>query len=811
MNLTDKTNDMNGLTRSRIHALLDRAAAHPVVLVCAGAGYGKTLAVRDYTDRYGNDALWVDGDRWAHDDALLRSVCNECRHEPYGDKKRCLVIDFAGQITQQAASLLERLVADIHPHWTLFLLCRAYPRANRLKACVFGGVSDIGEKELRFTPAELAQYLYEQGIQADAQVLSEILSDTDGWPISVSLTVRRLKNAPGYAGYVQSAVASHVRSIMDAEMETNASGWIKRLLVTLSLTDHFSADFINEVAGGRLIYQAEFARLNAYLRFDSTINAYIILPQFLKYLRAQQDSLPPKLREDTYHLAGDWCLRNGFLADALKYYEYIGDYASVASLLAGYSVGVPQDIALIAQEVLNRAPDSVFSNVQLLAARHLCVLISLGLWEEASARFDKYERLLSESVADAALRNHGLGMIYYYRGVQKTLIGDADDGDGYGKCFAKMAGFLSERPANAEVSGFFRTFPFAVPAGSPQKGVWAKYVGAFSEAVSDALRCLTGTAAGFAQLCMGELYFFMDDIQTAESLITRALSLARKYDQRSMTFKAYFYLVRMAVAQGDCVKAEQAMNEIEALLAGHADAFCFTAYDIILGWYGWALREPGRIPNQLKACFIPYAHAAFSQNAANQIMLWYCYLTKDYPRLLAFLQEAKQRELPLYLRVEYLAIEACVHYQKKDKRGALAVFARAYAEASPDGILMPFAQMGKDMRALAACAIRTPECDLPAMWLETVHRRASTYAKRQSIVIGEYHAKNGMDGVHTLSFREKEMLCDLCNGLSRAEIANSRNLSVNTVNSAVNNIYTKMNANGIVDLVRIAIERKLLR
>jgi two-component system response regulator FimZ (fimbrial Z protein) len=61
-----------------------------------------------------------------------------------------------------------------------------------------------------------------------------------------------------------------------------------------------------------------------------------------------------------------------------------------------------------------------------------------------------------------------------------------------------------------------------------------------------------------------------------------------------------------------------------------------------------------------------------------------------------------------------------------------------------------------------------------------------------------------------LSAREKEILSDLYRGLSRAEIAVKQALSVNTVNSAVNNIYNKLGAHSIVDVVRITAEEKLV-
>jgi len=62
-----------------------------------------------------------------------------------------------------------------------------------------------------------------------------------------------------------------------------------------------------------------------------------------------------------------------------------------------------------------------------------------------------------------------------------------------------------------------------------------------------------------------------------------------------------------------------------------------------------------------------------------------------------------------------------------------------------------------------------------------------------------------------LSSRESEILRDMYYGLSRAEIADGLNLSINTVKLFINSIYEKLNASNIVDVIRIAAERKLVQ
>jgi len=118
--------------------------------------------------------------------------------------------------------------------------------------------------------------------------------------------------------------------------------------------------------------------------------------------------------------------------------------------------------------------------------------------------------------------------------------------------------------------------------------------------------------------------------------------------------------------------------------------------------------------------------------------------------------------------------------------------------------------LGKDMRTLTAAVQKDPKIKIPKPWLENVNRRASSYAKRQAHVITEYKRANNMaDGI-VMSPREMEILADLSHGLSRSEIATSRGLSINNVKMVINNVYDKLGVENLADLIRVALEKKLI-
>ena len=61
-----------------------------------------------------------------------------------------------------------------------------------------------------------------------------------------------------------------------------------------------------------------------------------------------------------------------------------------------------------------------------------------------------------------------------------------------------------------------------------------------------------------------------------------------------------------------------------------------------------------------------------------------------------------------------------------------------------------------------------------------------------------------------LTSRRKEILKDIVEGLSVKEIADKREISVNTVKTHIKNIYTDLGAANRSDAIRIALSKKIV-
>ena len=849
-NLLQNSNDSDFFfyERERLNQLFTEAVRYPVVMVCAATGYGKTSAVHDFVERYEASMTWIQFSErdnvverfWetmvhsmANVNASFSGAIGRLGFPDTADKqnqyfalikkylspmdKRILILDDVHILENQAIlQLTERMVNNLSMGTTVIYISRSTPRQNITGLISKGQVFTVSEDDLRFTENELAGYFRRLNIQPQPENLREIMQDTGGWAFAINLIARSYQKAPGYGGYIRNAMKTNIFQVMETEIWEGISGSLQHFMVRLSLIDHLSYELIELLAGGDKDLIDEMERQNAYIRRDSYINAFLIHHLFLEFLSTKQCFLSEDQKRETYIIAGEWCNKNGFMIDAMSYYEKIGDYRAIISALNGLPAQMPYGIAKYAATIFERAPAAAFGMVDYLALSYIRCYMRLGQWQRASDLAKYYEAEFLKLPDGDNFKNRNLSGLYLAWGYLRSFMCLIDNVYDFDACFGKFCKYYNkEDPLGTGAIRNRIVGPWLNATGSSKKGAPEEFIQAISRATAFMPRCFGGFMAGEEELAHGELKFFQGDLAASEAYTVQALTKAREHRQFDIQHRALLYTLRMSIAQGNHKKAEQTLNEMKSNMEEHDYNNRFLNHDISLAWYYCAMDLPENTPDWIKQNLAPYSHASSIENFENQMKARYCYITRNYPPLLAYIQEMKQRESYLFGLVEMLSIGACVHYRMKDREKAYAFLSEAYERASPNNIVMPFIELGKDMRTLTASALKEPEAlektgTIPKTWLENINRRAASYAKRRAHVILEYkHAKLTSGGV-VLSPRETEILKDLSYGLSRAEVAINRNLSINTVKMVINMIYSKMGAENLAGLIRIAVEKKII-
>ena len=859
-----KQNDSSALfcfERARLNNLFLKAIQYPLVMVCGGTGYGKTSSVYDFTHQYKIDTAWIQlserdnvgGRFWESYTKTLAQVnpplarastkvgfpdtavklsqyIKLIRHYTAEMKQQIIVMDDFHFIKAPAVlRFVERLALNVPQEKSIFLISRSTPCIAVANMVSSGRVFTVSEEDLRFTEDELTQYFKRLGISFQTEggdhknTLHNIIEDTKGWAFAINLIARSFRNMPWrdrdtsvplykttpYTGYLRTAMKSNIFRLLESEIWEKISGRLQQFLLRISLIDHLSADLILLLAENDSNLITELEQQSEYVRCDIYINAYLIHPLFLEFLSGKGHSLSQEHQFETYAVAGAWCNKNGFKIDAISYYEKIKDYEAIVKIFIMLPAQIPQDIACYTELVLNRAPEEVFNKVLFLASTHLRSIMCQGYWEKAIELAHIYEKKYLTLAEDNIFKKATLASIYYCCAISRQIINLTGNSYDFDKYFKKLDECFD---CPVEPKDLIKRCPgpWICVVGSSEKGAVEKFIAALKRSVNSLTHCLKGFDTGEDKLAMGELKFYQGDTGAAELHIARALDCSLAKRQFEVRHRSFLYTMRIAAYDGNYHRLERVLQQMKEQLGETEYQNRFTNYDISLSWYYCILGIPEKIPEWLKDIFFPYSYAGFIENFANQIKARYHYMTKNYAPLLSYIEDMRQRESFLFGRLEMLAIEACIHHKMRNMKKACLVLKEAYETAIPNNILMPFIELGKDMRTLTGYALKNRPCSINKKWLELVNRKSSAYAKRLAHVIADYKNTNEVTEGVVVSAREVEILTDLSHGLSRTEIATSRGLSINTVKMVITSVFDKLGVESLPDAIRIAIKRKII-
>ena len=274
---------------------------HPVTLISAGPGYGKTLTLAawsqlragpgrlawlsvDQTDNHGQ-AFWSDVlGALAVAGALPRDAMQEALPaKGFGDREAIPVWGVLAELPEVVTLVLDdfHLISDPRvqesfgqllehqpPQLRLVLSTRSDPvlRLNRLR--VNGDLTDFRADDLAFSRDEAAELLHRNGIHPTEQQLDVLLNRTQGWPAGLRLALMGLDPTDlerGIAGFT--GRSRLVAEYLIEEVTDRLTAVDRQFLLTTSIADRISGPLANELTGrddGQLVLE-RLAAQNALL------------------------------------------------------------------------------------------------------------------------------------------------------------------------------------------------------------------------------------------------------------------------------------------------------------------------------------------------------------------------------------------------------------------------------------------------------------------------------------------------------------------------------------------------------------------
>ena len=829
------------LERPRLNSLLKTAIDYPLVVVCAGAGYGKTRAVYSFLRKIEVHMTWLQiSERdnsatrfWESYVAMVSLSCPQIRthllkigfpntdeaFEEFSEvmyeiseqsEKQIMVFDdFHLLSNPDILSFFVQVENTLPTNTTMILISRTIPKINMVAMILSERIFTISEDALRFSEDEITEYFKELKLHVSTHILRNILEDTGGWAFGLNLIGRSLCKNAKYQRCALEAMKVNIFKLIEAEIEGTISQELWQFLLRISLIDHLASSLIKKLAEDELLIR-EMESLHAYIRHDINLDAYMIHPLFLDYLKQKHYTLTDEVRKETYQSSGIWCDINGYNMDALTYYGKAGDYGAIAQKVAAFNVQMPPEMARYALELFENAPDEVKQSNPLFPGMHIKTRISIGRFDDDTVALARKYADIYEAQPDSPEKFHALTAIYLSRVFLSMFMCTYTNKYEFYKYQKKMAdNYLKHR---FKIVGKYNLVPICAWAslvGTERKGAQEEYIDAMARLIPIASELGNGFFAGFDDLARGELCFYRGQFDEAEWHLKQSVLKAQPYNQYVTFSRAVGYLMRIAFARGDYASATEAIRAMEPLLNDEDYGVRYTLYDIARSFYLLALGETEQIPEWLKEDFSPYAHPTFIENYGNRIKIQYHYQTGQYSRLLAFIENETERSI-LFGKIELNLMKSLVLYKQKRRAEAINAFVLAYELAEPNALIVIFTQFSKNMRTLTAAALKDDTCPIPKPWLREINRKSSAIAKQQSHMVAQHRAANNIDEEITLTGREVKILKDLSHGLSRSEIAASQNISVNTVKMVINSIYNRLGVTNLPDAIRVAVDRKIV-
>lgn len=347
-------------------------AARDVTLLCAPAGYGKTLLLADWIERTGKaDKAWVflDGEDDSPERLLAAILCaiRDCEVVPVDSSLRGLAPPRDGDVASRLADLVDGIdalphrlhlvVDDIHEviagpalhvldtlvrhkprNLRLVLASRADPALPLARWRVEGRLSELRAERLRFSLEEAAELMRKAGIDLREDQVCRLVDQTDGWAAGLRLAARSLSETDDADSFLTDC-ASNDRAIADffaGEVLVRLAPNNRRLLRMLSVCEDVTPRLASWLSG-----QDDAGRVLAGLERESSLVAafgedrqcFRIHPLLRAYLRADLSRHEPGLADVLHRRAASWYTAEGMPMRALQHAEHTGDEQTVVALL----------------------------------------------------------------------------------------------------------------------------------------------------------------------------------------------------------------------------------------------------------------------------------------------------------------------------------------------------------------------------------------------------------------------------------------------------------------------------------------------
>ncbi len=791
-------------------------------------------------------------------EAILTALLNDITTVP--DKFILVLDDYHVIDAKSVDTVLTFLLEHLPPQMHLVVTTREDPHLPLARLRVRGQLTELRAADLRFTPAEAAEFLSQvMDLDLSAEEVAALESRTEGWIAGLQLAALSMRGRDDIAQFVR-AFAGDNRYIVDYlvdEVLQRQPAPVRRFLLQTAILDRLHGSLCDAVTG----QERGQAQLEALERGNFFVVPLDDNRHWFRYHHLFADVLAAHLRAEqpeqvsTLHRrASEWYEHNGSATDAIRHALAAEDFERAADLV---ELAVPamrrsrQEATMLGW--LKALPDELIHCRPVLSVHYAGALLAGGELKGVEDRLRDAERWL-DMTADGRERHQARsanmvvvdeeefrrlpGAIAIYRAGQALALGDVpetvtyarralelvpeEDHLGRGAATALLglaywtsgdletahrtyaegmarvhkAGHLSDA-----ISGAIARADIRIAQGRLHEAM-RTYEQALQLATEQGEPVLRGTADLYVG--MSELHREQNDLHAAMQCLLSSKELGERTGLPQNRSRWCVAMARIREAQGDLDGALDLLHEAERLYMRdffpnvRPVAALKTRVRVAQGRLGEALgwaREQGLSAHDDLSYLREFEHITLARvllarsksDRADRSM-------REAIGLLERLLKAAEAGERMGSVIEILVLLSLAHQIQGDIPAALAPLERALTLAEPEGYVRMFVDEGPPMAVLLEAAAK--------------HGTAPSYVRRLLAALGKAEdrtpVKQGL--IEPLSERELEVLRLLRTDLSGPDIARELMVSLHTLRTHTNNIYTKLGVNNRRAAVRRAEE-----
>jgi LuxR family transcriptional regulator, maltose regulon positive regulatory protein len=446
--------------RPRLFNKLEACLEHPLTLLAAPAGFGKTVLLSTWARQQKQPVGWVSLDSsdngamqfWTYVITALDTlypglgavVFSLLQSEQPTSIENVLValINALGALQQDVVLILDDyhtieelpihramiyLLDHVPPQFHLVLASRVDPPLSLSRLRARHHLMELRADDLRFTFAEAAAFLNEMmGFYIAERDIAALETRTEGWIAGLQLAALSMQGRKDIAGFISAFAGSH-RYIVDyltEEVLYQQSEQVSTFLLQTSILERLCNSLCDAVTGQsgsqNMLEQLELANL-FLLPLDDERSWYRYHHLFAEALRFRLTQERPDLLPILHQRASTWFERQDFIPEAANHAFAARDFERAATLIEPILYQMfNQGTHATVRHWLQALPEDV-----LYARPSLCLLYAWAFLYVGQIESCKRPLEVAERAWQAEGNMSKLGEVYTFQSSIALVQGDA--------------------------------------------------------------------------------------------------------------------------------------------------------------------------------------------------------------------------------------------------------------------------------------------------------------------------------------------------------------------------------------------------